>query len=167
MRTPAPSYRFCYTQAMTKSHIRAHALALLVLFCLQFLSGMTLNLFVTLPNSHPGTSGSNYLSRSGHSLVWALSNGGGVALTIHALLALLIFLASIALSIGGFSSRSKLWGWTGAIASIFTVGALFNGLSFLDFNIDISSMIMATCWLVALISLVIGLIKSYSVTQKA
>jgi hypothetical protein len=147
---------------MNNSRLRPHALGLLILFALQFLSGMTLNLFVTLPTTHPGTTGSGYFTMSTSSLIWALSGQGGFALQIHALIALLLFFGSLALLVKSVRGRAKSWIWCSAVTTFFTLGALFNGLSFLDFNLDLSSMIMAICWLIAVAAIVFGLWLSFT-----
>jgi hypothetical protein len=46
------------------------------------------------------------------------------------------------------------------MAAMTTKGALFNGLSFINYNHDISSMIMVSCWLIAVGSIVFALIRS-------
>jgi hypothetical protein len=121
---------------------------------------MTLNLFMKLPNSHPGTSDNGYFVRSLHSFAWALSGSGGVALAIHVYIALGLLLGTTALFIRSLYAHSKIWSWAAGVAALLTLGALFNGLSFVNYNEDFSSMIMAACWLLAVTSLVIGLVKS-------
>ncbi|MGH7195845.1 MAG: hypothetical protein ACREGA_03640 [Candidatus Saccharimonadales bacterium] len=145
---------------MNYKTLRGHALGLLTLLGLQFLAGMTLNLFINLAAARPGTSGGNYFIRDWHSLVWALSGSGGAALAIHAYLALAIVLGCLALLIRGLKLHDKIWAWAGGVAALFTIGALFNGLSFLDYNQDFSSMIMASAWLIAVGSLIVGLNQS-------
>jgi hypothetical protein len=145
---------------MTPSYLRTHAKILLILFAVQFLAGMLLNLFVTLPKVHPGTSGDNYFTQSWASLVWTLSGGGGWALAVHASIAVALLIGTIALFVRTLSPRGRGWRWGSGIAALFTLGALFNGLSFADYNQDFSSMIMATCWLVAVTAVVIPLIRS-------
>ena len=150
---------FDIVEAMSVSKIRLQAIGLLFGYGLQFLAGMTINLFVSLPKSHPGTSGNEYFSRSSHSLWWALSGGGNWALTVHAYLALGLVVGSLSLLIRAAVYKSKEWKWAGGVAALFTIGAFFNGLSFIDYSQDFSSMIMASCWLVAVGSLVYGLIR--------
>lgn len=145
---------------MTGAGLRTQSVVLLWLFAVQFLAGMILNLFVEIPKLHPGTVGSNYFSRSWASLVWALSGAGGWALFMHAALAVLLFLGTLALFFRTLRASGLGWRWGTGIASLVTLGALFNGLSFLDFNEDLSSLIMATCWLVAVSLLVLLLVKS-------
>jgi len=139
---------------VNNAKLKRQAIGLLAGYALQFLAGMLLNLFVTIPNKHPGDSGSNYVARSWHSLVWTLSGHGGWALAFHVYLGCILVLGSISLFIGAMMQHSRKWSVAGGIAALFTIGAFFNGMSFIDFNKDISSMIMATCWLAAVSSLV-------------
>jgi hypothetical protein len=140
--------------------LRKHAIVLLFGYALQFLAGMLLNLFVTIPTQHPGDAGSNYFIRSAHSLLWALSGSGGWELTFHAYLALLLLAGSTALFVRALILHNKEWAISGGLAALITSGALFNGLSFVDFNHNHSSMIMAACWLGAVGVLVFSLIRS-------
>jgi hypothetical protein len=139
---------------MNNTKLRRQAIGLLAGYALQFLAGMLLNLFVTIPTKHPGDSGSNYLARSWHSLVWTLSGHGGWELAFHVYLGCLLVVGSISLFTGAAIRHNTKWLVAGGVAALFTIGAFFNGMSFIDFNKDISSMIMATCWLAAVSSLV-------------
>ncbi len=132
---------------------------MLWLFGMQFVAGMVLNVFVTTPKHHPGTSAGDYFSRSWSSLLWALSGGGGWALLVHASIALILFLGMLTLFLRSLGPNGRGWRWALGIAAFFTLGALFNGLSFLDFNENFSSMIMASCWLVAVALLVFLLVR--------
>ncbi|HEY5223229.1 MAG TPA: hypothetical protein VIJ18_09330 [Microbacteriaceae bacterium] len=145
---------------MVLKRLRTAATWLLVLFAAQFAFGMTLNLFVTLPKTHPGSTGGEYFSRSAASLVWALTFGGGTVLFLHALLGAVLFLGTLGLFISTFGRAGRGWRWASGIALFFTFGAFFNGMSFVDYNEDFSSAIMAGCWLIAVIALVICLARS-------
>ena len=142
--------------------LRIRAIILLALFGLQFLLGMTLNLFINLPANHPGTTQTNYLTRSWHGLGWALSFSGGAALAIHVYVGLGLMIGCIALTIDAVISKNRLWSYIGGLATLFTIGALANGLGFIDYNHNFSSMIMATCWLVSVGVLTFGLLKTMS-----
>jgi hypothetical protein len=144
---------------MTVSRLRAHAKILLILFAVQFLAGMLLNLFVTLPEVHPGITGSDYFAQSWASLVWTLSGGAGWTLAVHASIAVVLVIGTGALFVRVLTSRGRGWRWGSGIAFVLTLGAMFNGLSFADYNQDISSMIMATCWLIAVTGVIIPLIR--------
>jgi len=145
---------------MQKDKLNRQAIGILAGYLLQFIAGIILNLFVTLPNSHPGDSGDNYFARSWHSLVWSMSGSGGWTLSFHAILALLLVLGSSSLAAIAIMKKDKSWRIAGSIAALLTIGAFFNGMSFIDFNKDVSSLIMAVCWVGAVSSLVIGLLIS-------
>ena len=132
---------------------------LLWLFGLQFLAGMTLNLFVGLPKTHPGAGG-EYFSSSWASLLWALGDGGGWALLVHAWLAVVLFVGTLALFLRSLTTGGRGWRWPSGTATFFTLGALFNGLSFADYGEGFSSMIMASCWLIGVALLVFLLVRA-------
>lgn len=144
---------------MKTFYLRTHAKILLILFGVQFFAGMVLNLFVTLPKTHPGTNGDNYFAGSWASLLWALSGGAGWTLIVHTVIALVLLLGTLALFIRSLATRGRGWRWGSGIAWVFTLGALFNGLSFADYNHDVSSMIMASCWLIALTATAVPLTR--------
>jgi hypothetical protein len=145
---------------MKKPVLRRTAIGLLWFYGIQFAFGMTMNLFVTLPDKHPGTTGGEYFSRSFESLVWALSFGGGVMLFLHALLGLILFLGALSLFVNSLRLSARGWRWPSGIALFFTFGAFFNGMSFLDYNEDFSSAIMAGCWLIAVSAVIVPLIRT-------
>ena len=143
---------------MHDSAYRARTIGTLVLLAIQFSAGMFLNLFVVLPTTHPGSTGDEYFSRSFTSLMWALSLGGGVPLFIHALLGSFIAVIAIAVFVMSLAQRARGWRWVWGLTALFTFGAFFNGMSFVDYGEDFSSAIMAGLWLGAVISLVSGLV---------
>src|SRR5665213_1655489 len=114
---------------MRVERLRRQGTGLLCGYALQFLAGMLLNLFVTIPNTHPGSTGSEYFSRSAHSLGWTLSGGGGWELAFHVYLGLLLVVGSISLFIFAMQIHNKSWSIAGGIAAVLTLGAFFNGLS--------------------------------------
>jgi hypothetical protein len=104
--------------------------------------GMYLNLYVTIPANHSGSSPSNYLSGSGRSLLWALEHGGAY-LAVHTVLGLLLGLMVIGIVATSIrTGRQSVWVWS-IIGALLVIGAGFNGASFLDYNKDASSPIMA------------------------
>ena len=116
--------------------------ALLVL--VQSSIGMAVNLYVTVPAHHSGAHPSDYLSGSVQSVAWAVAHGA-LALAIHAALGLLA-------GVNGNQRRRSRGEGSGAGPSApgryspvvsCVIGAGFNGASFLDFNNDVSSLIMA------------------------
>lgn len=104
--------------------------------------GMAVNLYVTVPAHHPGARASNYFSGSFHSVVWAIGHGAA-ALAIHASLGLALVIVAIGAAIHGLRSGRRAVGAWSLLGGLLVIGAGFNGASFLDFNHDISSLIMA------------------------
>ncbi|HUZ90190.1 MAG TPA: hypothetical protein VMU49_10250 [Candidatus Acidoferrales bacterium] len=54
---------------------RGMALAILILLALQFLLGMVVNLFVTIPKHHPGSNPPEYFGGVVRSVDWAILQG--------------------------------------------------------------------------------------------
>ena len=144
---------------MTDRPLRLQAIVLLWVFALQFLLGMLLNLFVKLPDAHPGRTGDEYFSRSWASLLWALSFAGGVPLFIHALTGTVLFVGTTALFGYALVHRARGWRWPLGLAALFAFAAFFNGMSFLDYGENFSSAIMATTWLGAVASTSFALVR--------
>jgi hypothetical protein len=120
--------------------------------------GMFVNLFVTIPKRHSGAHAQNYATGSLKSLLWAIDHGA-VTLAVHTVLGVLLAIMVIGIVARSlrFPRRSiALWAILGALL---TVGAGFNGASFLDYNKNASSFVMA---ILALGSLACFLVVVYS-----
>jgi len=104
--------------------------------------GMVVNLYVVVPGRHPGAKPANYFAGSFHSVVWALSHGAA-ALTVHATLGLALVVFVIGVAIHGLRTGQRAVTVWSVLGGLFVIGAGFNGASFLDFNDNISSLIMA------------------------
>ncbi len=124
-------------------------LAAILLVLVQAGIGMVVNLFVTIPSSHPGARPSDYFAGSFHSVVWAVAHGAP-ALAVHASLGLALVV--IVIGVAGHAARlgSRAVAALSILAGMLIIGAGFNGASFLDFNGNISSLIMALLTLAAL-----------------
>jgi len=139
--------------------IRRGAIVLVCGFAAQFIFGMLLNLFVTIPDVHPGAGGANYFAADVKALGWGLSFGDGWALFVHVIVALVLTAGCAVLFIVALRPAGRGWRWFTGVSAMTAIGAVFNGLSFIDYGHDFSSMIMAGCWLVAVGSLVAGLLR--------
>ncbi|MGA7173213.1 MAG: hypothetical protein WB020_06505 [Candidatus Dormiibacterota bacterium] len=129
--------------------IRRLSLLLIVLCLFQYLLGMALNLFVMISRNHPGSSGNDDLARSFQSVVWGISHGGFLA--FHAGLGIVLVLGSIRFAVATFYSPEIRVRTVGTVAALAVLAAAFNGASFLNYNDDASSMIMAVFLAVALL----------------
>ncbi|MDR2322082.1 MAG: hypothetical protein LBE60_10600 [Microbacterium sp.] len=167
MATRPPMRRSVARPVRGSGALRGAVIGLVWAYGAVFVLGMVLNLFVTLPEKHPGAGGAEYFGASGMSLIWALSLGGGWALFLHAAMGVLLALATLTVFLGSLYRGGWGWRWITGIAALFTIGAAFNGLSFLDYGEDFSSAIMAGCWLIAVGALVSGLVRSQPARDRA
>jgi hypothetical protein len=117
-------------------------LAAIVLVLAQSGIGMDVNLFVVIPAQHPGARPSSYFSGSVRSVAWAVAHGAP-ALVVHAVLGLVLGLLVIGVAVYAIRLGRRPAGAWSVLAGLLVIGAGFNGASFLDFNNDISSLIMA------------------------
>ena len=124
----------------------------------QFVLGMAANLFVTIPAHHPGARPGNYLVGSGQSVGWAISSGP-LALAAHATLGILLVVTGFVLIFLAASSGHREVLVASILGVLFILGAAFNGASFLDFNDNPSSMIMAGLFAAALACYVVVLFQ--------
>ncbi len=137
--------------AVRELRLRRAALAMMVLLLCQFALGIVTNLYVTIPAHHSGSHPSNYLSGSVHSVGWAIAHGAA-GLAAH--VALGLALGACALLVAGYAIISRQ-GRTLAIAgALLIIAAGFNGASFLDFNQNFSSLIMALLFAAAALAYV-------------
>jgi hypothetical protein len=126
------------------------------LLLLQFLLGMVVNLFVTIPSTHPGSSGSNFFGRLVQSVQWAVSESDP-ALQLHAFLGLLLVLGAIRHAYVALRSRQSGWLVSSLVGAFGMVFAGFNGGSFVNYGHDINSLLMSIGFAVALSSYAVGL----------
>jgi hypothetical protein len=129
-------------RANAVTRLRAAVLAAMLLVLLQAAVGMVVNLYVKIPARHPGANASNYFSGSFHSVVWAIGHGP-VALATHATLGLALVIVVIATAGHALRLHSGAVAVWSSIAALLVIGAGFNGASFLDFNYNTNSLIMA------------------------
>lgn len=133
--------------------VRRTSVGLIIALVAQFLIGMLVNLFVTIPDSHPGSKPTEYFAGSLQSVAWAISSGPGL-LVAHVILGIVLGIGSLALVLLVRAVGRRRLTVAAVLGFLFIVGAGFNGASFLDFNEDYSSMIMATLFAAAVLSYV-------------
>ncbi len=136
--------------------LRQQYLALLVLLIVQFLVGMAVNLFVTIPRDHPGANPPEYFTGVAQSVAWALLHGNPL-LILHAALGLIIAAFSLSLLVRGIQTRTRSIVLATSFGALGVVVAGLNGGSFLNYDEDFSSMIMAGGFAVAVVSYLVGL----------
>jgi hypothetical protein len=122
--------------------LRRMTLGAIVLVLVEAAIGMGVNLYVAVPTHHPGSHPSNYLAGSYHSVTWAIGSGAAT-LAVHAALGLALVVMVISIGVRALTlERAGITFWA-VLGGLLVIGAGFNGASFLDFNNNVSSLIMA------------------------
>lgn len=127
-----------------------------LLLLVQYLLGMAVNLFVVIPAHHPGAGASNYFAGTVAGLGWLIPDGPAWA-AAHAALGLALVVAALASLAFSLRQGSRVNAVTSVLGALAILGAGFNGASFLTYGKNISSMIMAGLWALALACYLTGL----------
>ena len=148
------------TRAVTSPRLRGLTIVTLVLLAAQFLLGMAVNLFVTIPTNHPGANPPEYFSGVFQSVKWAVTSPSSpLWLLLHASLGLALVVFALALLLSAIIARKGGWIAVAIIGFIGVLGAGFNGGSFLNYNQDFSSMLMSVGFILAMVTYSIGLAR--------
>ena len=115
----------------------------------QFLLGMALNIFVDIPRNHPGANPPEYFSGVAQSVSWSILHGP-VLLILHAVLGLLLLIGAIVLVVQAVRSGPRSFAIAAGVGAFAILAAGLNGGSFLNYNQDFSSMIMAAFFAIAI-----------------
>jgi hypothetical protein len=136
--------------------LRWMLLVAVLLVVVQASIGIVVNLYVAVPSHHPGAKPANYFAGSFHSVVWAVAHGAA-ALAVHAALGLALVVFVVGAAVHAIrAGRRAVAAWS-VLGGLLVIGAGFNGASFLDFNHDISSLIMALLAFAAIASYTVAL----------
>ncbi|MBO0815251.1 MAG: hypothetical protein J2P30_08935 [Actinobacteria bacterium] len=135
---------------------RGWAFGLLIALLVQFGLGMYVNLFASIPLKHPGHGAKNFFAGSYHSVAWAeTSPHAPLILAFHAGLGLFLVLGSLWLAVLAVRGRRAGFVWAGVLGALFILGAGFNGASFLNYNEDANSYVMALLFAAAVLCYII------------
>jgi hypothetical protein len=139
-------------QDSRKLTTRRWAFGLLVVLLAQFGIGMYVNLFARIPLNHPGHNPHNYLTGTYDSVAWAeTSQHAPLILATHAGLGLLLVAGSLWLAVRAIRGRRPPVTWAAILGALCILAAAFNGGSFLDYNNNINSYIMALLFAAAVL----------------
>jgi len=139
-----------------REQMRNQFLGTLIFLIVQFLLGMAVNLFVTISTNHPGANAPEYFGGVVQSVTWAILHGH-VLLQVHAVLGLLLVLNALGLLIAAIRTRAGDLIWITSLGLVGVLAAGFNGGSFLNYNQDFSSMIMAIFFAWAVVAYAVGI----------
>ena len=123
--------------------LRRQALAAAAALIVEFLLGVSVNLYVTVPRADAG-------SGIGPAIGRAVANGPA-ALAIHAVVGLLLILAAVSLTARSIAARLRFVAAAAAVALLCVIGASASGASFVDSAKAGASMAMAVLTGVALL----------------
>ncbi len=136
--------------------LRISFLFALVMLVGQFLLGMAVNLFVKIPDQHPGANPPEYFSGVAQSVTWAILHGN-VLLAIHGGFGLVLVVAAVGTLVQAIGDGRRGIVVSAVFGLIGVLGAGFNGGSFLNYHQDFSSMLMATGFAIAVVAYSVGL----------
>jgi hypothetical protein len=141
---------------VTARELRRVLVGVNILLLVQYLIGIAVNLFVTVPTEHPGAQPPEYFSGVVQSVTWAILHGPFL-LDVHASLGLLLVAATAAAAARAWPLGGRMLRWTTIVGAVSVLAAGFNGGSFLNYNEDFSSMIMASFFAIAVACYVLAL----------
>ena len=141
---------------VSQSRLRTLTAIILVLLAAQFLVGMLVNLYVQVPAVHPGANAPEYFSGVVLGVAWALLHAP-LWLQLHAIVGLLLFIASLFLIGFAIAARWRAWIVLSIIGLFGIMAGGFNGANFMNYGHDFSSLLMSLGFLLSAIPYVIGL----------
>ncbi len=115
----------------------------------QFLLGMVVNLFVTIPDHHPGSHAKNFFAGVASGITWAVSQES-FWLILHILFGFVLIIASFVNIVLASQIGRKIYTVLATLGAFAILGAAFNGISFINYGENFSSMIMAGLFALAL-----------------
>jgi hypothetical protein len=141
------------TRSASDKALRFLAFVGLLLLVVEFLFGMLVNLFVTLPSPLPGTTSGSVL----YGLAWSLGQTSIPMLLLHVVLGLLLVLISLSLVVLALIARQGTWVAVSLLAAAGMVIATLSGAGFVESGVAASSLAMSLGFLLALIAYALGL----------
>jgi drug/metabolite transporter (DMT)-like permease len=131
--------------------IRTSSLFALVMLVAQFLLGMAVNLFVKIPDQHPGSNPPDYFSGVAQSVTWSVFHGN-ILLAIHSVFGLVLVVAAVGTLVQGIQTHRRGIVLSAVFGFIGVLLAGLNGGAFLNYHEDVSSMAMAVGFAIAVVS---------------
>lgn len=122
----------------------------------QFLLGITVNLYVKIPGVHPGAHAADYLTGLLPVIGWAIAREWPW-IALHVTLGLLLVLSSIVAFPQAWRSGLTSVRVVSVIGLLAPLSAALNGAAFLMYNNDVFSMLMAASFAVALGAVILRL----------
>ena len=143
-RTSDPGISTASTRAArARAALRGDSYGLLLMLLVQFAAGMAVNLFVQIPDVHPGSNPSSDLGGVVANIVWAVTGSGAPSLVFHAAFGVLLIANSLRVVAVALRAERRGLLIAAAIGFLAVGAAGFNGARFLALAQDESSMLMS------------------------
>ncbi|MDP9729583.1 hypothetical protein FY534_07640 [Alicyclobacillus sp. TC] len=146
-----------------KSSLRMRSLIMvqLVILGIQLLVGIIVNLWVAIPNSHPGVQASNYFVGLWEGIGWATAHTTW-SLQLHIVVGFILWILSLVLIIWAIRLGRRKFILLMTLSWVGITGAGFNGGSFLNYGHNFSSFLMTIGFTLASASYAIACISENS-----
>jgi hypothetical protein len=121
------------------------AIGMLVTLLIQFGLGMYTNLFITIAPKHPGAGEHDYFSATARGIAWLESSKDApVVVATHVGVGLTLLIGAVWMVTLALRTHARpVVTWSAVLGGLFILGAAVNGGSFLDYNNDVNSYLMA------------------------
>lgn len=129
-----------------------------VVLILQYYLGMTVNLFVVIPDDHPGINSTSFSDGSCQAFGWVFGTPGLGVLQAHIIIGLLLVAVSFGTLVLAVIAMDWRWIGISLLTFAFIFGAMWGGILFLVNNNDCFSMMMAGFWGLSVALVAVGLI---------
>ena len=133
--------------------INKQAFGLIIGLCVEFILGMTTNIFVSFPE---------HLSEKQN---WEFAKNQ-IPIILHLIIGILLFLGSISLLVQALRLNAKQWIILGGIGAVVLLGTVITGSLFVGSQTDNYSFMMAIGFIVSLFVYIWGIYKKYPVKAK-
>jgi hypothetical protein len=118
---------------------------MLVTLAVQFGLGMYANLFIDIPSNHPGVGDHDYFTATARGIAWLEgSKDAPVVVATHVGVGLTLLIGAVWMVTRALQTRTRpTVRWSAFLGGLCILGAGINGGSFLDYNNDVNSYLMA------------------------
>lgn len=130
-----------------RSRLTAHAFGMIGLLIIEYLLGISTNVFVQFPEGKYGKQ------------LWAFA-GQQLPITLHIIIGFLLLLGTLALFIRAIITKSTSWIRTGSIALVAVIAAIVTGSLFIPTQSAGYSFIMALSFIIALLAYFWGIYRN-------
>jgi hypothetical protein len=118
---------------------------MLITLLAQFGLGVWSNLFISIPEHHPGAGEHNYFIATGRGIAWLEDNQyAPVVVATHAGVGVTLVVISLWVAVQSIRTRKRpTISWLAILGALSIIAAAVNGGGFLDYNNDVYSFLMA------------------------